>query len=700
MKSQINILLVEDCRAQTELIIDLLKHVEAPQCQVAPVVRIADAKAELSQQSFDVVLLDLNLPDSRDLEGFGMIHRKFTSVPIIILTNEGGENIAEQAMRQGAKDYLVKREVDSKLLVRSMRYAIERQSYENALLQSEERYALALSGAMDGLWDWDLQSGEIYFSPRWKEMLGFNEHELDHSIESWFKRVDDDDQDSLQHVLQAHLSAETSHFEHEHRIQKRDGEYVWVLVRGMAVRDSAGEAYRIAGSMTDISSRKEVEAQLVHDAMHDNLTNLPNRTLLMNRIEQSLKTFWRDNERLFAILYFDLDRFKNINDSLGHAAGDELLVAVSYRLNCFLRPGDTLARLGGDEFAILINDIDGLADVTNVAQRVNQMLNESFKVDGNTIYTSASVGIALSSDKYKWPQDMLRDADLAMYRCKQSTSSDYEIFDNDMHASAVALLKLETDLRNALIREEFVVHYQPIISMVTREISGFEALVRWQHPARGLLHPNQFITLAEETGLIVPMGWWVLDEACRQGKIWQEQYDQALSVSVNISGKVFMQGDMVEQLQQLLETHQYPATGLRLEITESAMMDHCDAALLSLDQLHKIGVELYIDDFGTGYSSLTYLQRFSYDKLKIDRSFVSRMQEEDDSNAIVKAIVGLGRMLGMPVIAEGVETAEQLESLREMECPEVQGYLFSHPADPATIETLLNEPHGLRPIFG
>jgi diguanylate cyclase (GGDEF)-like protein len=394
---------------------------------------------------------------------------------------------------------------------------------------------------------------------------------------------------------------------------------------------------------------------------------------------------------MLAVLFVDLDRFKNVNDSLGHSVGDELLIQLARRLTHFLRPGDTVARLGGDEFAILLNDVHGASDATRVAERLQELIREKIVVAGREVFTSASVGVALSSPTYKHPEEILRDADTAMYRAKAAGRSCYQVFDQAMHRSAVALLKLETELRRAVELKQFLMHYQPIVSLENGRIVGFEGLVRWKHPERGIVSPDQFIAVAEETGLIVPLGWWVLRQSCRHAREWQQLFpsDPPLYVSVNISGKVVMQPDMFDRVMGILEETGLPPTSLRLEITENVIMDHGDIALAKLAQFHTLGVQFSVDDFGTGYSSLSYLQRFSYDTLKIDRSFISEMESKGDASAIVQTIVALANMLKINVVAEGVETALQFERLREIGCSHAQGFWFSRPVDRAATQALL-----------
>ncbi|MDJ0861592.1 MAG: EAL domain-containing protein [Gammaproteobacteria bacterium] len=692
----VRVLLIEDTLGEADLIREMLRRASGASFLIEHARRLTEAWPHLESRRHDVVLLDLNLPDSDGLSGFEKLHKAAPWLPVIILTNVKNEEVAARAVRFGAQDYLIKREVDTNLLTRAIRYAIERQRAEEALRESEQRYALAVAGANDGLWDWDLRRGRIYFSPRWKSILGYGPEEIGDQTDEWFKRVHPDDVDGLKAVLSSRLAEGTEHFSYEHRVMTKSGQALWVLCRGLVVRDENGEGYRAAGSLTDISQRKRAEAQLIHDAMHDALTGLPNRSLCLDRLNVALRQVRRDEHKAFAVLFFDLDRFKTINDSLGHTVGDQLLVGISRRLEKYLRPGDTLARLGGDEFAILLNEIEGVSDATHVAERIHQLLEGEFIIEGHEVFTTASIGIAMGSDQYRRAEDVLRDADLAMYRAKRAGNLCYEVFDGNMHEDAVALLTLETDLRRAVERDEFVVHYQPIVSLVTERVLGFEALLRWKHPERGLLLPDEFIHAAEETGLIIPIGWRVLMEACHQTRVWQKLFptDPPLAISINISGKLFQEINMSGKLLGILEDSGLAAESLRLEITESAIMDHRETALEELMTLRESGIQLHIDDFGTGYSSLTYLQRFAYDTLKIDRSFVGAMNSPGETGAIVKAIVALGKMLNMNVIAEGVETEEQLQWLRSIHCPEAQGFWFSEPMDELGVDTLLRGKHG------
>ena len=691
----LRVLLIEDSAEEAELIQMMLAQSRREALRVEHVPRLGDGLARLASAPFDVVLLDFSLPDSSGLVSFERARAAAPHVPIVILTNLDDEEMALAAVREGAQDYLVKRQVDNDLLLRSIRYAIGRMHAERALWVSEERYALAVNGANDGIWDWDLVTGTAYFSPRWKAMLGLRPEEVGNSIEEWFSRVHPDDGSGLRKALDSHVAGNHAHFQHEHRIIGKDRAPIWVLARGLAVCDANGRATRMAGSLTDITARKRAEEQLLHDALYDALTQLPNRTLFLDHLGLAMEQSRRRKGTVVALLFIDLDRFKNINDSLGHSVGDELLVELARRLTHFLRPGDTVARLGGDEFAILLNDIHGPGDATRVAERVQDLIRERITIGGREVFTSASIGVALSNASYKAPEEILRDADTAMYRAKAAGRGCYQVFDQTMHRSVVALLKLETELRQAVEKRQFLMHYQPIVSLEDTRIVGFEGLIRWRHPERGLVSPTRFIAVAEETGLIVPIGWWVMEEACRHAREWQELVpsDPPLYVSVNVSGKVVMQPDVYERVAAILDATGLPPTSLRLEITENVIMDHGDVVLDKLAQFHKMGVQFSVDDFGTGYSSLSYLQRFSYDTLKIDRSFISGMDATSDASAIVKTIVALANMLKINVVAEGVETAVQLERLREIGCSHAQGFWFSKPVDrSAAHEMLLHAP--------
>ncbi|MDA8017952.1 MAG: EAL domain-containing protein [Thermoanaerobaculia bacterium] len=764
---------------------------------------LKEAEALLAEHVFDVIITDYHLGDG---SGLDLLHRDL-DIPVVVITGAGDEEIAVQAMRAGAYDYLVKdidrrylkmvqvtveharkhhasgrqaqvlaqaltsindaiyiTDMDGKLIfvnetfrktygfeedvldrpaadlwhsgslhnlqpvdpadlpdlgergecvhvradgttfgalvsrspiydsggervasVGAVRDISQRKRWEEALRESEERFSLAAAGANDGLWDWDLRTGKVYYSSRWRSTLGYSESQLEPTLSSWLDLVHEDDLELLRAQLDAHVGGKTPHFENEHRIRTSDGEYRWVQVRGLAVRDGRG-AYRVAGSQRDVTDRKRMEDQLMHAALHDSLTGLPNRALFMDRLENAIGRAGRRNGHPFGVIFLDLDRFKMINDSLGHQAGDRLLQALSQRLQRCVRSGDTVARLGGDEFAILLEELEDSREVHQVADKIQVELQRPFEIDGQECFTGASLGIAFSATGYERAEDVLRDADIAMYQAKAEGRTRQVVFKPHMHTQAVKTLALENDLRRAVERDEFEVHYQPIVDLSSGALQGFEALVRWHHPERGLVMPGEFLPMAQETDLSATIGWQVLEKSCRQMRRWHETIfadHPEVGVSVNLDATQLESSELVDRVDTVLVTSGIDPHLLRLEITEGMIIVQPEMAAAILDRLRRKGIRLYIDDFGTGYSSLSQLKRFPVDTLKIDRSFVAQMLERDDDLEIVRTIVQLSRNLHLEVMAEGIETQAQLHRLRDLGCDFGQGFLFARglPAD-------------------
>ncbi len=569
----------------------------------------------------------------------------------------------------------------------------ERHQAETALRESEERYALAAAGASDGLWDWNLGSNRIFFSDRWKEMLGYATEEIGDGAEEWFSRIHPEDVQRVTAQIDAHLSGAATNFESEHRVRHFDDTYRWMLVRGLAVRDQDGNAYRIAGSMTDITDRKRSEEQAIHDALHDSLTSLANRTLFLERVRQALARQRRTPSAQFAVIYLDLDRFKVVNESLGHVHGDDLIIAAARRLEQNLKFGDTVARLGGDEFAVMLEDVRDKEEATSLSEMLQKALSTPFLLGGKEVFTTASMGIAHSAENYVRPEDILRDAELAMYRAKELGKARSVAFDAAMRGTTVTPLDVETDLRRALERHEMVLNFQPIVSLSDGKIRGFEALARWRHAERGDIPPSEFIPLAEETGMIVELGQWVLRNACAQMVEWNEAFPEIgpFEISVNLSGRQFTQIDLVRMVTNSLEGTGLKANCLKLEITESALMENAQRSAQMLRHLKELDIKVCVDDFGTGYSSLSYLHTFPIDTLKIDKSFVQDMGRNRHNLEIVRTIALLAQNLRLDVIAEGVETPEQLAQLRAIGCGYAQGYLFSRPLTADNVRRLLAE---------
>jgi diguanylate cyclase (GGDEF)-like protein/PAS domain S-box-containing protein len=576
----------------------------------------------------------------------------------------------------------------------------DQKNAEAALRDSEERYALAAHGANDGLWDWKLGTNIIYFSPRWTRMLGYSDHEPWSDPEEWFSRIHPADRERVRAQLTAHCDGSTPEFSSEYRMRHKNGHYMWMLSRGMAVRDEEGVAVRIAGSQTDITEGK----------VADTLTDLPNRLYLMDKLESAVAAKANPGAGPFAVLFIDLDRFKVINDSLGHAAGDQLLIGVAQRLRSGVRgqgtsgrlagSASTVVRLGGDEFAILVEGIGEADDAAIIAERILKYLSASFYLDGRQVFVTASIGVAMSASA-DTPEELLRNADTAMYHAKAHGRGRFEMFNQGMREQAVARMEIEKDLGKAIKGNQFALYYQPKVSLSNQRITGFEALIRWNHPTRGLLYPSEFIPVAEETGLIVPLGLWVLREACRQMADWQKSMisDPPLTISVNLSFKQLAEPGLAGEVERILaETGLDPRT-LKLEMTESSLMENVHLASATLGRFKELKIGLEIDDFGTGYSSLSYLRQLPFDTVKIDHSFVKELGTSDDTSEIIRTILQLAKSLGMDVVAEGVETKDQLARLTAMGCTTGQGYYFSKPVDAERAHWMIRDKDALERGF-
>ena len=554
------------------------------------------------------------------------------------------------------------------------------------LQESEERFRSAFDYAAIGMALVSPDGCWLQVNHSLCDIVGYSEPELLGA--NWESITHTDDRSVVRLHVEQLLKGKIPTYQTEKRYIHKNGSEVWIFLSISLTSDRETNSSRLIFQIQDITNRKLAESQLLHDAFHDTLTGLPNRALFIDRLKQALAKTKRLGRNQFSVLFLDLDRFKVINDSLGHLVGDQLLVGIARRLEACLRPGDTLARLGGDEFTILLEDVNDIAEAISVAERVEIELSSPFNLGGHEVFTTVSVGIAPSTTGYDRPDEILRDADTAMYRAKSLGKARHEVFDKTMHARAMNLLQLESDLRRATERQEFILYYQPIMSLETGVICGMEALIRWQHPEHGIIPPSNFIPIAEETGLILQIGQWGLREACHQLREWQSRFPEGapFPVSVNLSSKQFSQPDLLGQVIGALQETGLDPSGLRLEITESVVMENIESATNMLKQLRDFGVESSIDDFGTGYSSLSYLHRFPSSTLKVDRSFISGMCEQRENLEIIRTIIMLARNLGMTIVAEGVETKEQMTQLRALGCEYVQGYYFSKPM-PAAIAT-------------
>jgi diguanylate cyclase (GGDEF)-like protein/PAS domain S-box-containing protein len=652
------------------------------------------ALARIRDGNIDLVLLDSMMPGLTGIDVLKLIRTSHTAdqLPVIMVTALTDSARLVEALNLGANDYVTK-PVDFPVALARIRSQLARKAAETALRKSEERYALAARGSNDGLWDWDLCTHRVFYSDRWKAILGYGPDEISDEEEEWLTRIHPADLGPWRQALEGHwagASGETLEF--EFRMLHRLGTFRWIGCRGAVVRDEAGKPVRMAGSMSDITDAK----------VYDSLTGLPNRLLFQERLEQALCDYRRDATQGFAVLFMDLDRFKVINDSLGHAAGDQLLIAVAQRLSCCVRAGtalgranprDLVARLGGDEFAVVLTGLSDGAESQTIATRIASQFRQPFELTGRTVSCTVSIGIAPANSTYLAIEEVIRDADTAMYSAKSSGRSRCEIFNDAMRARVLERMEFETDLRRAIQQEEIQVYYQPNVRLSDERICGFEALARWQHPKHGQIPPVQFIPIAEDMGLIHALGMSVLRQACGQIRRWQIEFPHIppLEVSVNLSPLQFREADLVEQIVQAARDNEILPGTLQLEVTESVLMDDHASAIDKLVKLKKAGFGLKIDDFGTGYSSLSRLRNLPFDTLKIDRSFAVQLSGRELNLELVDSILGMARAMGLKVVAEGVEEGAQVEALKRLGCGFAQGYYFGKPVSAAEAQKMISD---------
>lgn len=639
--------------------------------------------------SCHVLLLDSLLPGPAGLDVLGEIRRRLPGgdPSLMVLANPAAGMGLAEALERGAEDGMAL-PVSAPVAAARLRVHIRMIEAARRLRHTEERFSLLLTGSNEGLWDWDLRTDTVYFSPFWKQLLGLEDHEVGEAPSEWLDRVHPEDRERVQEELQQHLAGRSANFASQHRLQHADGSYRWMVLRGVARREEeTGQPLRIAGTLADVTASR----------LYDALTGLPNRTLMLDRVERAIARARRKSELIFALLVVSLDRFEVVQTQLSEREIRTVLATAGKRLQQLMRTADTVARLEGPNFAIHLDEIRHVSDARRVAGRVAEALGAPIELGGREFRLSTSIGIALSVTGYERPEDIVRDAFVAMNQARAGGGNRQEMFDQKMQSEVELRMRLEADLRRALERNEFQVFYQPIVSLDTWRISGFEALVRWRHPERGLVSPAEFIPVAEETGQIVPIGEWVLRESSRQMKHWQEEHPELdLSISVNLSGRQVAEPDLVDTVARIIDETGLRPGSLKLELTETLLMHHYEGAIQKMHDLRDMGIKLSIDDFGTGYSSLSHLHRFPIDFLKVDRSFVGRVGHDARESEIVRVIVGLGRNLGMKVIAEGVETSEQAGFLRDLECEFGQGYYFARPLDSEAAGALL--PHAVRPV--
>lgn len=639
----------------------------------------------------DLVLMDVQLQGDMDgVQAADEIRHRY-GIPVVFLTANADDVTIQRAKVTEPFGYIIKPFEERELHI-TIAMALYKHQADRKMKESEERYRTLVELSPEAI---ALQSGDelVYINPAGAKLLG-----AESAVELLSRPLTDFvHPDFIENFRARELCLkETQQSDlKEERFLRADGQVMDVEVVMAAVTYQGLPA--IQTIIRDVTARKHAEEQLLHNALHDSLTELPNRVLFMDHLRLAVNHIKRRKNYMFALLFVDLDRFKVVNDSLGHAVGDELLLSFARRLGTCLRAGDTLARMGGDEFTILLDAIDDHKDAERVAERIQEVLSQPFQLAGHEMAMSASIGIAFSDGGENTAQELLRDADTAMYQAKALGKAQYRIFDEDMHMRAVSLRQLESDLRGAIGREELRVHYQPTVSLESGRITGFEALVRWQHPERGLISPADFLPNAEETGMIIEIDRWVLRQACQQMRQWQDLLPSSreIKINVNLSCRQFMQPDLVAHVRSALSETGLAPRSLRLEITETVVMEDGARAMKVLDELKALGVEVSLDDFGTGYSSLSYIHRFPVTTLKIDRTFIERIGGHENGE-IVRTVIAMARNLGMEVIAEGVETVEQLIKLRAIECHQAQGFYFSKPVTSEAAAVLLqNESRGL-----
>lgn len=638
----------------------------------------------LEENSVSLVLLDIMMPEMSGIEVLKVLRKTHSQseLPVVMVSALTESSDVVEALNLGANDYITK-PVDLPIAIARIKTQLSRKQSEEAVRKSEERLALAAKGSNEGVWDWDIAANRIEYSADWKAVFGCGDAPIGSSTEEWFSRIHEEDRARVESEVGATLTNEQQdQFMSEYRIRHGGYDYRWVLTRAAIIRDSQNAAIRMVGSTTDITASKAF----------DTLTGLPNRLLFVEKLSETIRACHKDTSKRFALLFLDLDRFKVVNDSLGHVVGDRLLEQVARRLEGSIRlsrhSGNPdklarfgLARFGGDEFAVLLSEIKNNTDPEVVAMRLLDKIRAPFQLENREVFVGLSIGIALGDSRYATPAEVLRDADTAMYRAKAAGGTRYQIFTEGMRTEAQERLELENDLRRALENKELALDFQPKVQLQTGCVAGFEALLRWRHPKHGLIPPAKFIPIAEETGLIVPIGTSILKEACSKLREWQDRFpaDPPLNMAVNVSVKQLLQPDFVDVVRDALLDAGIPPSSLSLEITESVVLHDSSSILETLYALKRLGVQLDLDDFGTGYSSLSRLDRYPFDSIKIDKSFVFRMGNDKRSADVIRSLVAMAKRLNLGLVAEGIENSDNAEVLDMIGCAQGQGFYFSKP---------------------
>ena len=689
-QSAMPLLLVEDNPGDVRLLREMLDEQEADRIELINVTPMSQAEAHLAASVVEIILLDLGLPDAQGLEAIRRAHAAAPRIPLVVLTGLDDERLAALSLQEGAQDYLIKGQIEARSLRRSLRYSIERKIMEEALFAEKERALVTLNSIGEAVVCTDIAGNITFLNLVAEKMTGWPLQEAaGRPMTEVFRTLDPRSTEPTETTSElAILQIRAVHLPASCVLIRRDGLEIPIEDSIAPIHDREGNAIGAVIVFRDVSVAQAMAQQMTHSAEHDFLTGLPNRMLLNDRIGQAIASARRRKKQV-AVLFLDLDGFKHINDSLGHPIGDKLLQSIGKGLTAAVRDADTVSRQGGDEFVVLLADLSEAEDAVIMAARILRTVAEPHSVDQHDLHVTTSIGVSVFPDDGQDAETLIKNADTAMYQAKENGRQSYQFFKPAMNARAVERQSIEESLRRALERQEFAVHYQPKVCMRTGAITGAEALIRWTHPVRGPISPAQFIPVAEDCGLIVPIGRWVLRQACEQAREWQFAGLPAITMAVNVSAMEFQDEAFLPSLLHILEESRLDPRSLELELTESALMKRVESTVAVLRTLKASGVRVALDDFGTGYSSLSYLRKFPIDSLKIDQSFVRQIGRGPDDASLVTAVISMARSLKLHVVAEGVETLKELEFLKAHQCDEAQGYFFSRPVTAPLFVNLL-----------
>src|ERR1700730_13871217 len=689
-KSTTRVLLVEDNPGGARLLREMVTEQGSRDIELTHVECMSDAEAYLVERAVDIILLDPGLPDAQGLGAIRRAHPAAPQVPLVVLTGLDDESLAVQALQEGAQDYLIKGQIDPRGLLRFLRYAIERKIMEEALFEEKERAQVTLNCIGDAVICTDISGNLTFLNLVAEKMTGWSWQDATGKPMAEVVRIlDTTNHETIPNPMERAVSQDRiAHLPPNCILIRRDGVEIPIEDSVAPIHDRQGEPTGAVIVFRDVSAARTMALQMAHSAQHDFLTSLPNRMLLNDRVGQAIALAPRHMKGV-AVLFLDLDGFKHINDSLGHSIGDKLLQSIAKRLVDCVRGSDTVSRQGGDEFVVLLSEVEQPEDAAITARRMLQAVAQPHSIDQHDLHVTTSIGVSVYPDDGLNAETLIKNADTAMYQAKENGRQSYQFFKPAMNVRAVERQSIEEGLRRALERRGFALHYQPKIDLRTGVITGAEALLRWIHPTRGTISPAQFIPIAEDCGLILPIGAWVLRQACKQAGAWVDAGLPATTVAVNVSAMEFRDENFIEGLFAILSETSLDPRSLELEVTESVLMKRAGSAAAILQALRERGVQVAVDDFGTGYSSLSYLRKFRVDTLKIDQSFVRQISTAGDDTTIVTAVIGMAQSLKLRVIAEGVETLKELEFLRAHQCDEAQGVYFSRPVLPQQCARLL-----------